>query len=519
MRRFNLTIMVIASLMVLSQASLLAQTEWVKVDSLNPVLTMGAAGQWDDRFLTESCIIYDEAAGEYKMWYTAKHYAASPMRIGLATSPDLFTWNKDTANNPVLEPGLAGSHDQAHALDPTVIYEDGIYKMWYTGKSSSGIWSCLYAESDSGFVWTSQDSINPVLESGEASEWDDYFVGYNTVVKVDSTYYMYYAGASSSVADNEIGLATSTDGINFTRYSGNPILRPGHTWDVIIYPEAVVYDGQLFHLWYGGEGGTELAGVGYAWSEDGMNWHKYPNPVLEAGEAGAWDALAVWPGAVIMEDSTYHMIYETGNFNTWQEFGYAYSVAQNMLPIADAGTDMTFTADSSTQIISVPLDGSASVDYDGSIVSWDWAWEGGNAEGLTVDAEFAVGSHTVTLTVTDDDGETGTDEMVITVDPWVGVDPEITPASFAIHQNYPNPFNPTTTLRYDLPETSDVSLIIYDINGQEVFVLNSRHQPSGAYAVTWNGENQRGQTASTGVYFACLSAGTFSKTIKMVYMK
>jgi len=93
------------------------------------------------------------------------------------------------------------------------------------------------------------------------------------------------------------------------------------------------------------------------------------------------------------------------------------------------------------------------------------------------------------------------------------------PDRFFLHQNCPNPFNPTTTISYNLPELSEVTLTIYDIVGREVMTLQSQDQPTGNYEVQWKGVDESGNPVNTGVYFARLQAGDFTKTIKMVYLK
>ena len=93
------------------------------------------------------------------------------------------------------------------------------------------------------------------------------------------------------------------------------------------------------------------------------------------------------------------------------------------------------------------------------------------------------------------------------------------PAGFSIYDNHPNPFNPTTTISYDLPEQSLIKLKVFDIRGQEVTTLQNDLEPPGNYEVHWNGLDQSGNQVSTGVYFCRLSAGSYSKTIKMVYLR
>lgn len=88
----------------------------------------------------------------------------------------------------------------------------------------------------------------------------------------------------------------------------------------------------------------------------------------------------------------------------------------NQPPTADAGPDQTVTDADNGGSEDVTLDGSASADADGTIVSWSWAVDGTEiATGETATVPFDVGVTTVTLTVTDDEGATGTDDVVITV--------------------------------------------------------------------------------------------------------
>ncbi len=75
--------------------------------------------------------------------------------------------------------------------------------------------------------------------------------------------------------------------------------------------------------------------------------------------------------------------------------------------------------------------------------------------------------------------------------------PTSAPASFALHHNYPNPFNPSTTITFDLPEASDVSLGIYDVLGQRVAELAEGRYEIGRHSVSWNGGS-----VGSGVYFA-----------------
>ena len=74
------------------------------------------------------------------------------------------------------------------------------------------------------------------------------------------------------------------------------------------------------------------------------------------------------------------------------------------------------------------------------------------------------------------------------------------PTEYAIHNNYPNPFNPITTIRYELPEPSHVTLIIYDMMGREVRRLVNDVVQSGYHTATWDCRNNAGAVVSSGMY-------------------
>jgi hypothetical protein len=96
------------------------------------------------------------------------------------------------------------------------------------------------------------------------------------------------------------------------------------------------------------------------------------------------------------------------------------------------------------------------------------------------------------------------------------------PDSYLLSQNYPNPFNPVTSIRYDIPQSSNVSLKVYDINGKEVMTLVDQIKEAGYYKVEFNGSN-----LSSGVYYYRLEvspsnspgAGFFVYTKKMLLLK
>ena len=102
-------------------------------------------------------------------------------------------------------------------------------------------------------------------------------------------------------------------------------------------------------------------------------------------------------------------------------------------------------------------------------------------------------------------------------------DPGAVPTSFALNQNYPNPFNPTTQVSYALSAPGVVSLQIYNVLGQVVATLVNGNSAAGTFNVTWNGKDDLGRPAASGVYIYRLHAtsGTteFTQARKMLLLK
>ena len=88
------------------------------------------------------------------------------------------------------------------------------------------------------------------------------------------------------------------------------------------------------------------------------------------------------------------------------------------------------------------------------------------------------------------------------------------PDNFVLLQNYPNPFNPTTNISFLLPTSSDISIRIYDINGNLIDILKEERLDAGSYQIEWNGKN-----FASGVYFYTVASENISKTKKMILLR
>ena len=96
----------------------------------------------------------------------------------------------------------------------------------------------------------------------------------------------------------------------------------------------------------------------------------------------------------------------------------------------------------------------------------------------------------------------------------------VLPDKYTLRNNYPNPFNPTTTIAFDLPEESHVTLIIYDISGREIVKIVDGNLHEGFRHAVWDGKDKSGVQVSSGVYlYSIRTSSGFNATKKMVLVR
>ncbi|MFA5795456.1 MAG: DUF2341 domain-containing protein, partial [Candidatus Brocadiia bacterium] len=203
----------------------------------------------------------------------------------------------------------------------TVINDSGIYKMWYQGYDGTK-WQIGGATSTDGISWT-KDPANPEVITG-TSGWDAKGAAQPTVIKDSGEYKMWYQGSDGSKW--QIGYVTSTDGTTWNKYISNPVVITGTTgWDSkgVAAPTVLKDIDGTYKMWYQGSDGTNWR-IGYVTSTDGTTWNKYSNnPVLTIGSG--WESNHVGQPMVIREsDGTYRMWYYVNNAVN-NRIGYATS--------------------------------------------------------------------------------------------------------------------------------------------------------------------------------------------------
>ena len=256
--KFYITVFCLMLFLVLSFSTSFAQLNWTKDPNI-PVLTGGAPFAWNENILKPS-ILFNPDSGRYEVWFGAftrwTPYYWRPYHIGYAFSDNGIN-NWDMHNTPVLDT-TTGKWDDLTVEAQTVILENGIYKMWYSGWNLVGDSAGIgYATSTDGIDWQKHPSY--IFGPGTAA-WEAGFPYGCSVMPVTGGYKMWYTATDLNESEWNIGYAFSGDGIT--------------------------------------------------WQRDTVN-----NPVLEVGSAGSWDDYAVTIPFVHRIDSTYYMFFKSFDSN------------------------------------------------------------------------------------------------------------------------------------------------------------------------------------------------------------
>jgi len=375
----------------------------------------------------------------------------------------------DTAN-PVLDRGAIGAWDFSGVISPSVIFDGSVYKMWYRGNRSKGfgdeIYGIGYATSTDGLSWAKYEG-NPVLT--EAPE--DGGITWFTVIFDKKEYKMWYTSSHC------IKFANSPDGIVWRKYDGKPVLTYGNEgeWDSEeIYTPSVVFNGNEYKMWYTGSDGKNKS-IGYATSPDGISWAEYPtNPILSSD-----DGQTSFPN-VLFNGMEYKMWYRPIEHD---RFGYATS-NDGISWVRHPGLDLKIEPESwDSEAIS-----GASIMYDGTKYRM---WYDGYDSLTHSRIGYASGPEPDKIT---------------------RLEATLTKKS-----------GPDTRIPYRLSDGAEVKALIYQwlkYEGPLVRTLDVGYKPAGDYtskdkAIYWDGKDENGKPVPGGLYDCVIKAGKYTGSTRV----
>lgn len=274
----------------------------------DPISPYGERGEWNSTYNEPgAAIYYDE---QYHLFING--YAGFPANTGIgyriSDDNNSYDWvNED----PLFSRDDVPNEPIAIATSDILVLEDGTWVLYYFNFNSAN-WPRIQAtigratsDSPDG-EWIADDE--PVLVGGEDGSWDERSVAYASVNVTDDGFIMHYIGQDADGIER-LGRATSEDGITWEKDSEpvfelDPELGEGTNFVV----NQVEFDGERWILAYK----SERAGIGFAFSEDGISWERYAeNPVIAASDIDGVNNIGYM--SFLLEDDGDGILYFEGN--------------------------------------------------------------------------------------------------------------------------------------------------------------------------------------------------------------
>ncbi len=247
-------------------------------------------------------------------------FTASPSSITAGNSSTL-SWSGTGATSLSINQGIGTVTGTSRTVSPTVTTTYTLTASNSLGTATATVTITVGTVSDnlpSGPL--SRYPNNPIVPMGVAGSIDDEKTGPRVVLQpgtpAGSTNYRMYYEAVGGPNKAKVGYATSTDGKTWVKQGSIASLNPSTSWeggsDGEVSPNSILIENGVYKLWYHSFGTDLKRRIGYATSNDGLNWTKNPNPVLDVGALGSLEDQHVVEPRVFKIGSAYRMYY-TGN--------------------------------------------------------------------------------------------------------------------------------------------------------------------------------------------------------------
>jgi predicted GH43/DUF377 family glycosyl hydrolase len=295
--------------------------------SPDPIVANGESSDWDSRYTDPGAVIYHD--GVFHMFRNGFRGFPATSQVGYVTSTDGKTWIEQNNGEPIFKSEEVDYAKIAIYASSVIVEDDGTWVMyfytWDVGAYpiSESVIGRATASAPEG-PWKAD--AKPVLVNGSAGEWDENQVLAPHVIKNEDGYIMYYSG-SDSKGKQQIGMATSSDGINWKKYNDPTTSQPFAESDPVLKPEEKKWDSGWVHqprvfetnngwvMMYRGTktvDGQSMA-IGIATSTDGIVWERFAeNPVFSHRQINR--AGYMWFHNALLVNDIYYLFIE-GDIN------------------------------------------------------------------------------------------------------------------------------------------------------------------------------------------------------------
>jgi predicted GH43/DUF377 family glycosyl hydrolase len=268
------------------------------------------ADLWDGQYTDPGAVLYHD--GQFHMFRNGFVGWPARVRIGYLVSDDGITWT-EPQDEPILDTLDVPYAEVAALASSAYVEDDGTWVLYfYTWNTTSGSGQGAIGRATAANPlgpWTVD--AEPVLEVGEAGAWDSAAVSSPSVIRTDDGFVMYYTGTDDAPTAR-IGMATSEDGINWTRSENNPILEATEEWEGgMVHQPRVIFTGEQWLMVYRSQGAGGAGGMrfGIATSDDGFTWTKSAaNPILSPAAING--ARSFWFTSLAYNDGTVYLYQE-----------------------------------------------------------------------------------------------------------------------------------------------------------------------------------------------------------------
>ena len=242
----------------------------------------------------------------------------------MAQSEQFHTGTRAGWRKYELSPVLGG--ELGTCFDISVLFQDGVYKMYFSWRPKKCI---ALTESKDGLNWSPP---RVCIESRQTAQgWED-DLNRPSVIFHDGLYRMWYTGqykAGEADGSSHIFYAVSQDGVHFERMQDDPVLYPLETWEksALMCPDVMWdEDNKQYRMWYSGGEQYEPNAIGHATSLDGIRWEKYAgNPIFQADPTVTWEQHKTAACHVVKIESRYVMFYIGFQNEDYAQIGIAIS--------------------------------------------------------------------------------------------------------------------------------------------------------------------------------------------------